>query len=73
MKYDKYLKTEELEWNWSFDPKTKLHTLVLTHVPSKKSVNGTVFDSKIHTNLQDRKLVLQESLTEKLEKLIFGV
>jgi len=70
--YHEYLKGEDLDWYWSVDRKTKTHKLTLTHMPTKKSVNGTITEGNRRENFTARKRGLQEALTEQLEDLVFG-
>lgn len=70
--YNEYLKAEDLDWYWSVDRKARTHKLTLTHIPSKKSVNGTIIEGKGRDSLNQRKRELQKILTEQLEDLVFG-
>jgi hypothetical protein len=70
--YHEYLKSDELDWYWSVDRKARTHKLTLTHIPTKKSVNGTITEGKGRDSLTARKRELQETLTEQLEDLVFG-
>lgn len=69
--YHKYLRTEEMEWSWSYDQKTKIHTLVLIHLPTKKSVRGSFPDKRDGRSLSEKKHELQEQLKDQLEELVF--
>lgn len=67
--YHKYLRSEEVDWFWTFDPKTKIHKLILTHLPTKKFVTGE-FLEKRGMKLAEQKHELQERLRDDLEDLV---
>ena len=69
--YHQYIKSEDLDWYWSQDQKTKTHRLTLKHIPSGKTVSGTFVEFGGRGGLMIKKRQLQEDLTEKLEALVF--
>lgn len=69
--YNQYLKTEELDWFWTYNELDKSFTLTLTHLPSNISVNGTI-KAIGQVPLTQRKRDLHDSLTEKLQEVLFG-
>lgn len=64
-----YIKSEDLDWQWSSDKKTKIHTLVLRHMPTNKSVRGTLVEGR---DMTERKRRLTDTLTDDLTDLVFG-
>ena len=69
--YHKYLRAEEVDWNWNYDPKTRTHRLTLIHLPTKKSVSGEIQDSKVpRGKMSEKKRELQEDLRCQLEDLV---
>lgn len=70
--HDQYMRTEELDWQWSFDSKSKTHTLKLTYLPTNQSVSGSIAEARGRNPLYQRKRELHDSLNEQLEKLVFG-
>jgi hypothetical protein len=70
--YNQRLKSEDLDWEWSYDSKFKTHTLKITHLPTNATVSGTISESKIRQSVFKEKQMLRESLNDELTKLIFG-
>ena len=69
--YHEYIRPEELDWRWEYDPKSRIHKLTLTHIFSKNSVNGSFVEVKGRGSVAQRKRELYQSLTEELEKLVY--
>lgn len=67
-----FIKHEDINWNWYFDPEKKIHKLTIYHTPSKKSVVGEIAESKnAKKSLFEKKKDLYDSLILKLESMIF--
>lgn len=70
--YHKYLRAEEVDWKWAYDPKTRVHKLTLIHLPTQKSVTGEFHEGKVpRGKLSEKKHDLQEDLRGQLEDLVF--
>jgi len=71
--YYKYLRSEEVDWSWNYDSKTRVHRLTLIHTPTNKSVSGEIKDSKVpRGKMSEKKRELQEDLRGRLEDLVFN-